>query len=71
MLTIFALVFNSRPTNEPVELDPGIITLLSNIVRAFRSWRQRTRDPNADGSGQRHRRTRVALSSPHHPGVNR
>jgi hypothetical protein len=55
MLTILALVSNSRPANEPIELDPGIITLLSNLVRAFRDWRQPTRKLGAKPGGQRHR----------------
>ncbi len=55
MLTILALVSNSRPANEPIELDPGIITLLSNMVRAFRNWRQRTRKLGTKPNGQRHR----------------
>lgn len=40
MLGLLTLLSTSRPANDPVELDPGIITLVSTIVRTVRRWRQ-------------------------------
>jgi hypothetical protein len=50
MIGFLALIPTPRPTRDPVELDPGVITFVSNMLRAFRAWRQRTAEQGVVGA---------------------
>jgi len=50
MIGFLALIPTRRPTRDPVELDPGIVTFVSDILRAVRASRQRTAEQGAAGA---------------------
>jgi hypothetical protein len=50
MIGFLALIPTPRPTRDSVELDPGIVTFVSDILRAIRASRQRTAEQGAAGA---------------------